>query len=272
MAVQWLDAVASATGTLPILYTSVNVLSNFTNTQAFAGHAQLWVASRGVTCPNLPAPFTAWSFWQYSLTGTAPGLPNSDGMADLDQFNGDATALLALTVGGSAMDASIDSDSGPPACVAGGVAGTCIDTSVCAAMPGYVATPDLCPGPANEQCCTYAGDASSGSAGDAGTSPRSDGGDARDAGTSPRSDGGHAGDAGTSPHRDGGRARDAGKADDDGGASADHASSGSCGCSTALGGPTTRTPTLPAALLLACGVAASRLRRSRRPRSDSGPP
>lgn len=83
MAIQWLDAVASATGTLPILYTSVNVLSNFQNTQSLAGHAQLWVASRGVTCPDLPAPFTAWSFWQYSLTGTAPGLPNSNGMADL---------------------------------------------------------------------------------------------------------------------------------------------------------------------------------------------
>ena len=172
MAIEWLDAVASATGTLPILYTSVNVLSNFQNTQSLAGHAQLWVASRGVTCPDLPAPFTAWSFWQYSLTGTAPGLPNSNGMADLDQFNGDLGALLGLTVGGSPADASTGADSGPPACTASGVAGTCIDTSVCAAMPGYVSTAGLCPGPASEQCCTRTGDAPSGGAGDAGTSPR----------------------------------------------------------------------------------------------------
>jgi lysozyme len=261
MAIQWLDAVASATGTLPILYTSVNVLSNFTNTQSLSGHAQLWVASRGVTCPDLPTPFTAWSFWQYSLTGTAPGLPNSNGMADLDRFNGDTSALLGLTVGGSAADASSSSDSGPPACMAGGVAGTCIDTSVCAAMPGYVATPDLCPGPASEECCTQTGDASSGGAGDAGTSPRGDGGGAVDTGTSPRGDGGGAGDAG--------------EADGAGDASADHgpnASSGSCGCSTALGGGTTSTSMLPAALFLACGVASSRRPRYRRRREREGAP
>ena len=145
MAIEWLDAVASATGTLPILYTSVNVLSQFDDTQSLAGHAQLWVASRGVTCPDLPAPFVAWSFWQYSLTGTAPGLPNSNGMADLDSFNGDSAALLALTVGGS---------SGAQACTVDGGAGTCIDTSVCATMPGYVSTPGFCPGPAEEECCT----------------------------------------------------------------------------------------------------------------------
>jgi lysozyme len=167
MAIEWLDAVASATGTLPILYTSVNVLSQFQNTQSLAGHAQLWVASRGVTCPDLPAPFAAWSFWQYSLTGTAPGLPNSNGMADLDQFNGDMSALLGLTVGGSADASSgAGSDSGPP-CMVGGVAGTCIDTSVCNGMPGYVSTPGLCPGPASEECCTREGDdASSGGGGD----------------------------------------------------------------------------------------------------------
>jgi lysozyme len=169
MAVEWLDAVASATGTLPILYTSVNVLSQFDGTQSFAGHAQLWVASRGVTCPALPMPFTAWSFWQYSLTGTAPGLPQSNGMADLDQFNGDMGALLALTVGGASTSASTSgsSTSGGPPCMVDGVAGTCIDTSVCATMAGYISTPGLCPGPATEQCCTPVGGASSASTGSA---------------------------------------------------------------------------------------------------------
>jgi lysozyme len=238
MAIEWLDAVAAATGTLPILYTSVNVLSNFQNTQALAGHAQLWVASRGVTCPDLPAPFTAWSFWQYSLTGTAPGLPNSNGMADLDEFNGDTSALLGLTVGGSPADAGSDSDAGPPACTADGVAGTCIDTSVCAAMPGYVSTPDLCPGPASEQCCTRTGDASSGATAD----------------------------AGTSPHGDGGGAAEAGETDGAVDAPPEHGanpSSGSCGCSTALGADTTWTSILPVALWLVGCVASARRRRDR---------
>ncbi len=210
MAIEWLDAVAAATGTLPILYTSVNVLSNFQNTQSLAGHAQLWVASRGVTCPNLPSPFTAWSFWQYSLTGTAPGLPNSNGMADLDQFDGDLSALMGLTVGGTPGDASTGTDSGPPTCTAGGVAGTCLDTSACAAMPGFISTPGLCPGPANEQCCTRSGDASSEDAGDAAASSRSDGG----------SDG------------------NGGEMDGAAGPPADHgatSSSAACGCSMAIG-------------------------------------
>ena len=235
MAIQWLDAVASATGTLPILYTSVNVLSNFQNTQSLAGHAQLWVASRGVTCPDLPAPFTAWSFWQYSLTGTAPGLPNSNGMADLDEFNGDTSALLGLTVGGSPADAG--SDSGPPACTAGGVAGTCIDTSVCAAMPGYVSTPDLCPGPASEQCCTPAGDAPSGDAGEAGPRPP-----ATEAARRMQASGRRE----PTPRRITGRTP----------------SSGSCGCSTAVGGATPWTSVV-VALLLATATSSRRRARKR---------
>ncbi len=233
MAVEWLDAVASATGTLPILYTSINVLSNFDDTQLLAGHAQLWVASRGVTCPNLPAPFTAWSFWQYSLTGTAPGLPNSNGMADLDQFNGDMSALLGLTVGGSPADASTGDGSGPPACSVGGVAGTCIDTSVCAAMPGYVSTPGLCPGPASEQCCTGPGDASPGGGGDASS------GGARDASSNGREDAGETD----------------GETDDAARAPGGHETSSSSGCSTALGGGPARTSSSPLALFLACIIA-----------------
>ncbi len=237
MAIEWLDAVAAATDTLPILYTSVNVLSAFQNTQSLAGHAQLWVASRGVTCPDLPSPFTAWSFWQYSLTGTAPGLPNSNGMADLDQFNGNMGALLGLTVGGSPDASSGAGDAEPPACIASGVAGTCIDTSVCAAMPGYVSTPGLCPGPASEQCCTPTGDASSG---------------VEDTGTSPGGDGGGGGDAGET----------------DGGAPADHETSPSGGCSMALGGGTTGS-SIPAIAFLFAGVVASSRRRSRRRSSPS---
>jgi hypothetical protein len=105
-------------------------------------------------------------------------------------------------------------------------------------MPGYVSTPDLCPGPASEQCCTRAGDASSGGAGDASTPPGDDGGSMEDAGETD------------------------GAAD----APADHGSnpsSGSCGCSTALGGGTTWTSALLVALLLT-GCAASARRSGRR--------
>jgi lysozyme len=159
LAVQWLDAVAQATGTLPFFYGGYGVVDGFDDTQALAGHAQLWVADYQVTCPTLPTPFTAWQIWQTTGNGTVPGLSNSNGNADVDEFNGDLAALKTLTVGGSgsgsgASSSSSSSGSSAPACTVDGVEGTCIDTSVCATMAGYVSTPGFCPGPADEQCCT----------------------------------------------------------------------------------------------------------------------
>ncbi len=174
-AITWLDTVAAATGTKPILYTGPSFVANTLGSPAgLEDHAQLWVANWGVTCPDVPAPFTTWSFWQQGATGSVPGIPGSSGGTDVDTFDGDLAALTALTVGGtsssssasSSGSASSSSGTPPPACQVGGVAGTCIDVSVCAAMPGYVSTPGLCPGPASEECCTpTGGSASSGGAG-----------------------------------------------------------------------------------------------------------
>ena len=58
---------------------------------------------------------------------------------------------------GASSSSSTSSSSGSPApsCSVGGAAGTCIDTSVCAANGG-VSTPGHCPGSASEECCTPA--------------------------------------------------------------------------------------------------------------------
>jgi len=260
MAITWLDAVASATGTTPILYTSVRVLSSFDGTAAFAGHAQLWVASRGVTCPSLPSPFTAWSFWQYSLTGTAPGLPNSNGMADLDELDGDMTTLMGLTLGGGGREdggttSSSGSSASGPACTVLGVAGTCIDTSVCAAMPGYASTPGFCPGPADEECCTSMGGTStSESTGGASTTGASTGGASSRARAS--ADGG-ATTASSTAERSA-ESRNASSASrSGGGSSASPGASGGCAAAS-----TTRAARSPAvAFLVLAGVALSRRRR-----------
>jgi lysozyme len=185
LAVEWLDAVASATGTLPILYCSPGFIGGLDDPGALAGHAQLWVADWGPSCPELPAPFTTWPIWQYSSTGTVPGVDgNTPGMADLDEFNGDLAALKGITVGGSSASTSASSSSGAggapagPPCMVDGVAGVCIDTSACAAMPGYVSTPGFCPGPVNEQCCTPTGSGGAGgsSSTGAGGAPAGSGG------------------------------------------------------------------------------------------------
>jgi hypothetical protein len=55
----------------------------------------------------------------------------------------------------TASSSSSSSSSGSaPACSVGGVAGTCIATSACAAKSGYVSTAGYCPGGATEECCT----------------------------------------------------------------------------------------------------------------------
>jgi lysozyme len=170
-AIAWLDAVAAKTGTKPILYASPSfVTSDMGSPAGLENHAILWLANYGVTCPDVPAPYTSWTIWQSSSTATVTGVPGSSGACDIDTFDGNAAALAAITVGGSGSSgsgssgsstSSSSSGSTAPACQVNGVDGTCIDTSVCATMSGYIATPGFCPGPVNEQCCTPTSTASS---------------------------------------------------------------------------------------------------------------
>jgi hypothetical protein len=120
-----------------------------------------------VSCPDVPAPFTGWSFWQSSDSGTVSGIPGASAV-DIDEFDGDLSALQGITVGsasssGSTSSSSSTSSSGGVACNVHGVAGTCLDTAACATMAGYVSTPGYCPGPANIECCTSTGASSSSS-------------------------------------------------------------------------------------------------------------
>lgn len=57
---------------------------------------------------------------------------------------------------GSSSSSASSSSSGAPVtvCDVEGVAGACMETTACAAKPGYTSTPGYCPGPAAEECCT----------------------------------------------------------------------------------------------------------------------
>lgn len=55
----------------------------------------LWIARWNVSSPlPVPAAWSTWSFWQYSSTGSTPGI---NGNVDQDYFNGSMTQLRALT-------------------------------------------------------------------------------------------------------------------------------------------------------------------------------
>ncbi|MBS1122044.1 MAG: Lyzozyme (1,4-beta-N-acetylmuramidase) [Deltaproteobacteria bacterium] len=85
----WVTRVRSALGVEPIIYTGPEFWRDK------AGGADLttqplWVAHYTARCPTTPAPWTAWTFWQYSDRGTVPGITRP---VDLDVFAGSLTDL-----------------------------------------------------------------------------------------------------------------------------------------------------------------------------------
>ncbi len=95
----FLDTVKKASGVVPLLYTSPAFLTTFSG----LGGYPLWVANYGVSCPDVPAAWTTYMFWQSSSTGS---LPPITGALDLDSFNGTLAELHAL--GEPASDAGSD--------------------------------------------------------------------------------------------------------------------------------------------------------------------
>jgi lysozyme len=119
--IKWLDHVAAATGVTPILYTSPSfVTSTLGSPAGLDAKAQLWIANWQVTCPDVPAPFATWPFWQYDDMGTVPGISGS-GNVDLDVFNGGAAELQALTL--QAPSSSSASSSSSSSTSSGGTGG-----------------------------------------------------------------------------------------------------------------------------------------------------
>ena len=88
----FLDRVTARIGARPMIYTSPSFWStSMGNTRALAdaGYRTLWVAHWTTNAsPTVPASNwggNGWTFWQYSSTGSVPGIA---GDVDLDRFNG----------------------------------------------------------------------------------------------------------------------------------------------------------------------------------------
>lgn len=114
----FVDQIRAATGRTTIIYTSARFLALVGNPTQFAG-LPLWDARWGVTCPNIPDAWPAWTFWQYSATGSVAGIA-ADGGVDMNLFNGTAGELLAMTepppADAGSADAGLDAgaaDAGP---------------------------------------------------------------------------------------------------------------------------------------------------------------
>jgi lysozyme len=95
---QWIARVESVTGRKPIVYTGKFFWNDNVQSSAFASYP-LWIAQyTSNTCPDLPTPWSDWSFFQFTDSGTVAGI---SGPVDTNRFNGDLNALLAFANGTS---------------------------------------------------------------------------------------------------------------------------------------------------------------------------
>jgi GH25 family lysozyme M1 (1,4-beta-N-acetylmuramidase) len=88
--VSWITAfmteATTLTGAAPVIYTPAQWWDTCTgNSVAFAGDV-LWVPAYSAGTPGtLPAGWSSWSLWQYTSSGSVPGITGS---VDLDYFSG----------------------------------------------------------------------------------------------------------------------------------------------------------------------------------------
>lgn len=88
----WLDHVEAMLGVRPIIYTAFYFWRDQLGAPDF-GEYPLWVANYGVSCPNVPPPWTGFDFWQYTSTGSVDGIA---GNVDRNVWNGDLDSLIAF--------------------------------------------------------------------------------------------------------------------------------------------------------------------------------
>ena len=86
---EFCQGVKKATGIVPsiTIYGSPSFVNGQLGNSATLGKYDLWVASWEESQPTIPKPWTDYQFWQYSSTGTVPGIK---GDVDLDMYNGTA--------------------------------------------------------------------------------------------------------------------------------------------------------------------------------------
>ena len=99
--IAWMGEVTAKIGIRPMIYTSPNfwtVYMGNTTVLADAGYKTLWIAHWGVTSPTIPANNWGghgWTFWQYTSSGSVPGIT---GRVDLDRYNGADLTLQAYSI------------------------------------------------------------------------------------------------------------------------------------------------------------------------------
>ena len=87
--------IKTLTGRPGIIYTGYYFWRDSVGNPSNNLNCPLWIADYGVSSPLVPSAWSTWTFWQYSDTGSVPGV---GGNVDLDYFNGSLTNLKALCI------------------------------------------------------------------------------------------------------------------------------------------------------------------------------
>lgn len=83
---QWLKGVEMKLGVRPYLYGSPSFFRDVLGNDPRLKEYRLWIAHyKGGSQPDVPAPWSMWTFWQHSEVGRVPGIT---GNVDLNRFNG----------------------------------------------------------------------------------------------------------------------------------------------------------------------------------------
>jgi MYXO-CTERM domain-containing protein len=107
----WIAEVEAKTGRSPIIYAGLYSWPTLTG-GADETQYPLWIAQyTTAACPDIPAPWTQWLFWQHSDTGVVDGVTSSQ--LDLDVFNGTLDQLETFAAGsGSAAPCGVIASDG----------------------------------------------------------------------------------------------------------------------------------------------------------------
>ena len=89
----WIARVREQLGVEPILYTGPDFWTTQVRNADLTPRPPLWLAHYTAGCPTVPAPWKAWTFWQYTDRGEVPGIT---GPVDLDVFAGSVEQLAGL--------------------------------------------------------------------------------------------------------------------------------------------------------------------------------
>lgn len=95
---EWAGAVRAAKGVNPVIYCSASVAADLHNADpTIDGRYHLWLAGYAPAAQPNTGGWGSWAFWQYTDTGTVPGIEGHN--VDLDWFNGNEQSLAQYIIG-----------------------------------------------------------------------------------------------------------------------------------------------------------------------------